>query len=313
MNDGASWKPFEITPESIASGPGIDSLCDYLAEPENIDKLLVEKKALAFCGFGISAEQLGRVTDLLLHGRLPYIHGNSPRTMVGDKIYTSTEYPPEFTISMHNELSYAATWPARLLFFCETAASTGGATPITDGAAWLQSLDDEVRDAFSGGIRYVQNLHGGRGLGRSWQETFETSDKKPVEEYLSAAGATWEWSSRGLRVTQVRPASTRHPVTGSEVWFNQADQWHIATTVDSKTAVALADVLPEEQMPQSVRFADGTPIPDEYVLQIQRRGLESAVDQNWHPGDLLLIDNVLVAHGRRPYSGKRRVLVAMSS
>ncbi|CAM5231048.1 hypothetical protein SANTM175S_04757 [Streptomyces antimycoticus] len=36
------------------------------------------------------------------------------------------------------------------------------------------------------------------------------------------------------------------------------------------------------------------------------------MDVDWHTGDLLLIDNMLVAHGRRPYTGTRRVLVAMS-
>ncbi|WP_281425855.1 TauD/TfdA family dioxygenase [Polymorphospora rubra] len=32
----------------------------------------------------------------------------------------------------------------------------------------------------------------------------------------------------------------------------------------------------------------------------------------WRAGDLLLIDNVLTAHGRRSFEGTRRVLVAMS-
>ena len=29
-------------------------------------------------------------------------------------VYTSTEYPPEFFISLHNELSYSTRWPSRL-------------------------------------------------------------------------------------------------------------------------------------------------------------------------------------------------------
>jgi alpha-ketoglutarate-dependent taurine dioxygenase len=61
-----------------------------------------------------------------------------------------------------------------------------------------------------------------------------------------------------------------------------------------------------------VTFADGTPIPDAYVEQVQNRGLDHAVNVDWRPGDVLLIDNVLVAHGRRPFEGSRRVLVAMS-
>lgn len=53
---------------------------------------------------------LDDVLDLLLPNRLAYVHGNSPRTKVGSNVYTSTEYPQEFTISMHNEMSYAHAW-----------------------------------------------------------------------------------------------------------------------------------------------------------------------------------------------------------
>lgn len=248
----------------------------------------------------------------LLPRRLAYVHGNSPRTKVGANVYTSTEYPAEYTISMHNEMSYAHQWPARLLFFCDQEPETGGATPVVDGARWLAALDPEVREAFSGGVRYTQNLHGGAGFGKSWQDTFETEDKADVEEFLRSSDAAWEWTNDGgLRVTQVRPAAIKHPVTGLEVWFNQADQWHPAALGD-ETAAALAKILPEADLPQSVRFADGSPISPEYVLQVRDRGLEEAVDVDWHTGDLLLIDNLLVAHGRRSFTGPRRVLVAMS-
>src|SRR5580692_11591330 len=150
MDDCTGWHPFEITPEGQGVSPGLDGLSGYLDNKEVIDKLLTDKKALVFRGFKISGEQFAEVAGLLLQNRLPYVHGNSPRTKVGDNIYTSTEYPPEFSISMHNELSYAARWPARLLFFCEIAAATGGATPVADGARWLSSLDREVRDRFVG-------------------------------------------------------------------------------------------------------------------------------------------------------------------
>lgn len=102
-----------------------------------------------------------------------------------------------------------------------------------------------------------------------------------------------------------------HPVTGEEVWFNQADQWHLSA-LDGETAQAMRAVLAEEDMPQSVTYADGSPIPDNHIAQIRDCGLSEAVDVDWKQGDLLLIDNVSVAHGRRPFTGSRRVLVAMS-
>ncbi|MFD5111238.1 TauD/TfdA family dioxygenase [Streptomyces sp. NPDC058220] len=310
MTTSETWAPLEI--EAKGEG-GTAGLLTRLAELElGLSGTLVKEKGLVFRGFGITPDTLDAALDRLLPNRLAYVHGNSPRTKVGGNVYTSTEYPREFTISMHNEMSYAHAWPARLAFFCQTQPGGGGATPVLDAARWLAVLDQEVRDAFADGVRYVQNLHDGYGLGKSWQDTFETSERAEVEAFLKNAGAEWAWRRDGsLRVESHRPSTTRHPVTGTEVWFNQADQWHPAGLGD-ETAAELATILSEDELPQSVTFADGSAIPAEYVAQIRDRGLEAAVDVDWRAGDLLLIDNVLLAHGRRPFTGDRRVLVAMS-
>jgi alpha-ketoglutarate-dependent taurine dioxygenase len=304
-----TWQPYEITSDA-AGTPDLVGWLDQLGA-DRLTELLIERKALIFRGFGVTPDAVDPVFARLVPDRLPYVHGNSPRTKVGGNLYTSTEYPQQYTISMHNELSYAYRWPTRLAFYCEKAAESGGATPVLDGELWLNSLDAEVRDAFADGIRYVQNLHDGLGFGKSWQDTFETDDRRAVEAFLRESRADWEWSEDGLRVIQLRPATTKHPVTGAEVWFNQADQWHPAGLGDEASA-ELYDILTPDEFPQYVTFADGTPIPDSHVEQILRRGLESAVDVAWRNGDVLLIDNVLLAHGRRPFEGTRRVLVAMS-
>ncbi|TDQ00512.1 TauD/TfdA family dioxygenase [Labedaea rhizosphaerae] len=305
------WAPKVIRPEDIgtdASGAGLKEHLHSL----DLEAMLVEHKALVWRGFGIARAEFDAVVDALLPTRWAYRHGNSPRTKVGDNIYTSTEYPAEHTISMHNELSYAKRYPSRLVFYCEQAAATGGATPVVDGAAWLAALDDEVREAYRGGVRYRQNLHGGHGFGKSWQETFETDDRAEVEQFLAGTGAEWEWRDDDrLRIEQPGPSTVVDPRTGTEVWFNQSDQWHAASLGD-ETAKALAAIMAEEDMPQSVAFADGSPIPAEYVIQVRDRGLATAVDVDWAQGDLMVIDNVLTGHGRRPFTGQRRVLVAMA-
>ena len=312
MTNDRNWRPRELYPTELGADASPAGLAACLAAMTDLETLLTKEKALVFRGFGVTEDTLGPVLDGLLPNRLSYVHGNSPRTKVGRNVYTSTEYPAEHTISMHNELSYAHRWPDRLAFFCATAPETGGATPVVDGTLWLNRLDDEVRAAFAGGVRYRQNLHGGMGLGKSWQDTFETDNRDDVEEFLTDTEADWEWHKDGtLRISQTRPATLRHPVTGDEVWFNQSDQWHPAMLGD-KTAAALTRLLPEADLPQSVAYADGAPIPAEYVAQVRDRGLDAAVDVDWAAGDLLLIDNVLVGHGRRPFTGNRRVLVAMS-
>jgi alpha-ketoglutarate-dependent taurine dioxygenase len=311
MDDRKTWMPHEITPVTAGADASAPGLLEYLRELPSLGELLTREKALVFRGFHVTAGTLEPLMDIMLPKRLAYIHGNSPRSKVGDNIYTSTEYPPSLTISMHNELSYAAHWPARLLFFCEQAPGSGGATPVVDGVRWLNSIDPRIRADFDAGVRYTQNLHDGLGLGKSWQETFETDDRAAVEAFLDGADAQWRWTADGLRISQVRSATTRHPVTGAEVWFSQFDQWHPAALGD-EAAAALARIMDEEDLPQSVAFADGSPIPGEYAVHVRDQGLTAAIDVDWRAGDLLLIDNILVGHGRRPFTGQRRVLVAMS-
>jgi alpha-ketoglutarate-dependent taurine dioxygenase len=310
MDTDHAWAPHEIMPADAGAAASPAGLLSYLRETSDLGEMLTRKKALVFRGFHVTTQTLDPVMDILLPTRLAYVHGNSPRSKVGHNVYTSTEYPPQLTISMHNELSYAARWPSRLLFFCEQAPQAGGATPVVDGTRWLDSLDGEVRSAFAGGVRYTQNLHDGLGLG-SWQQTFETDDRSAVEAYLADAQATWQWTADGLRVTQIRAATITHQETGEEVWFNQSDQWHPAGLGDA-AAAALARIMDEEELPQSVSFADGSPIPADYAVHVRDQGMATAIDVNWLAGDLLLIDNVLVGHGRRPFTGPRRVLVAMS-
>jgi alpha-ketoglutarate-dependent taurine dioxygenase len=312
MTDPKDWRPHEVRPADAGVAATADGLVEYLSSTDGLADELVRYRAIVLRDFGVAENELDKVFDQLLPNRLAYVHGNSPRTKVGENVYTSTEYPPELTISMHNELSYAYAWPSRLLFYCAVAPATGGATPVVDGRLWLSSLDAEVRERFAPGVRYQQNLHDGYGLGKSWQDTFETDSREEVEKFLAGTGADWSWQEDGaLRISQLRPAFTTHPVTGEEVWFNQSDQWHPAGLGD-ETAAELAEILPPEELPQSVAFADGSAIPGEYAVQIRDRGLDGAVDVDWRVGDLLLIDNVLVGHGRRPFTGDRRILVAMS-
>lgn len=304
------WEPAIIEPGAHGVTPDLAGL-SAIARSADIGELLVGRRGVVFRGFGIPRPELDAAIAALLPDRLAYTQGNTPRSNLGDNIYTSTEYPADQEISLHSELSYAHRWPGRLLFYCERPAAAGGATSVADTGQWLRALDPGVRAAFAGGLRYTQNLHGGRGLGRSWQETFETEDRARVEEFLTEGAASWEWTATGLRVSQHRAATIRHPVTGEEVWFNQADQWHIGG-LPAEIQSMLAELLTEQELPQHVTFADGSPIPVEYIRHVRDVGWAHAYDVEWNAGEILLVDNVLAAHARRAYTGERRVLVAMS-
>ncbi|MEU4445432.1 TauD/TfdA family dioxygenase [Actinosynnema sp. NPDC050801] len=243
-----------------------------------------------------------------------YRGGNTPRSKVADGVFTSTEYPPEYEISLHNELSYASQWPRHLFFCCLVAAETGGATPVCDGRALLADLDPAVRARFTErGVTYRQHLHGGYGLGKSWQRTFETEERAEVERFLADADMTFEWTDDGgLRTAATRPATRTHPVTGEEVWFTQADQWHPSNLPPAEREALLELVDDEADLPHSVTYGDGQQIPVEDLDAVRVAAKKHEVALPWQQGDIMVVENMLALHGRQAYTGARRILVSMT-
>lgn len=307
--------------EIMTSGPTSIALIEPAGRPDvtdvvaQADELMFKHGAVLMRGFPIgSAADFHDAVACFGEPFAAYLHGNSPRKAVHEGVWTSTEYPAEYDISLHNELSQSAVWPQRLFFCCLVAADSGGQTPVSDGRAMLAALDPAVRSRFEAhGVAYRQNMHGGFGLGRSWQQTYETDDQGKVEAYLRAADVGFSWTQdEDLRIRQIRPATRKHPVTGEDVWFNQADQFHVSSLPQAQAAELLALVESQDELPQTATFGDDSPIPLadlNHVRDVARRQ-ECAFD--WRPGDILMIDNLLVMHGRHAYTGSRQVLVAMT-
>ena len=199
----------------------------------------------------------------------------------------------------------------KLLFFCAQAAQQGGETPIADSRKIFQLLDARLRDEFiDKKVMYVRNY--GEGLDLPWEEVFQTTDKQAVERFCRESNIDFEWRSQNrLRTRQVCQSVATHPRSGEVVWFNQAHLFHVASLAPGLRESMLA-TLDESELPRNVYFGDGTPIEPRVIDEIQRVYNEAAVCFCWQDGDVLLVDNMLVAHGRKPYSGNRKVLVAMA-
>ncbi|MGH9568207.1 MAG: TauD/TfdA family dioxygenase, partial [Candidatus Angelobacter sp.] len=226
-------------------------------------------------------------------------------------VYTSTEYPQEHMIAMHNEFSYGTTWPMKIWFFCELAAQKGGQTPIANSSEVYRRLNRKIIERFTQKkVMYVRNY--GSGIDLPWQTVFQTESRAEVEEYCRAAPIEWQWlEGDRLKTWQVREAVTQHPQTGQMLWFNQAHLFHLSN-LETDVQQSLLETFSEENLPRHAWYGDGSPIETEFLDEIRRVYAEVAVEFDWQHGDVLLLDNMLVAHGRNPYSGARRILVAMA-
>ncbi|MDT7805436.1 MAG: hypothetical protein QOI78_8869 [Actinomycetota bacterium] len=265
--------------------------------------------AILLRGLPVDLDLFNRVTETIGGALLTYTERSTPRSAVAGNIYTSTEYPPAESIPMHNENSYSANWPARLFFLCDTAAATGGATPIADSRAMFRRLPEDLRQRFAGGVTYTRAFR--EGLGLTWQEAFQTDDRAVVEQYCARNGQTLEWTDEGLRTRHVRPSFADEPHTGETVWFNQANLFHVSS-LGEEVSEALLELYPEADLPRNAYFADGRPIPDADLEKIREVYDEVSYAFPWQAGDVMVINNMLHAHGREPFTGKRRILVAMT-
>ncbi len=301
-------------PRIVELSPSQDPLAWLARERPRIEGWLSTNGGVLLRGLAERFDEAAGLVPLftaLLGPLLDYRDRATPRTELAPGVYTATDYPPDHSIFLHNENAFAARWPMRIGFYCAEPAEAGGETPIADVRRVLARLTPRVRRTFEGrGVLYVRNFTEGP-FGLRWQTAFGTDDVSTLEAFCAAAEIETEWPAPGhLRTRQVRPALAIHPGTGEAVWFNHAAALHISTLPERRRR-ALLKLFEEADLPVNTYYADGAPIEPETLEAIRRAYREETATRSWHRGDLLILDNMLVAHGRNPYRGKRAVYAAM--
>ena len=279
---------------------------------DRIEAELATHGAILFRGFALaSASELQELITEISGEPMEYSNRSTPRSPVSGRIYTSTEYPADQSIPLHNEMSYATGWPERIFFLCVKSAEGGGETPIADSRRVFERIDPSVRETFTRkGVMYVRNF--GHGLDLPWQEVFQTSDPAEVEAYCRNRGIGFEWKQEGgLRTWQTCQAVLSHARTGEMVWFNQAHLFHVSSLAPDIQELLLSIFAPED-LPRNAFYGDKSPIEPHALDDIRHAYSTEQVLFPWRNGDVLMMDNVLAAHGRSPFVGERRVVVGMS-
>lgn len=307
-------EPVEVV--SALAGAERQPWKQYTSEMKRVvDDLLLEYGGILFRGFtgGVGKDvHCNDFARMFCSDLLSYEFGSTPRTNLGEGIYTATEYPAHQVIPLHNEQAYTTRWPLSIWFHCVVQPEQGGETPIADSRRIYNKIPADIRQRFdSKKLLYVRNY--GNGLDLPWSKVFNTESRDEVERYCRQNNIDFQWKDDGeLKTWQCCQATARHCRTDEWVWFNQAHLFHISN-VDEATREVLLDVVAVEDLPRNVYYGDGSEI-EESVLEVIRGVLdEETVLYPWHQGDLLMLDNMLAAHARSPFSGKRKVVVAMAN
>jgi alpha-ketoglutarate-dependent taurine dioxygenase len=304
--DDTSTLPLVITPATA----DVDLFGWLATDRQRIAEQLMKHGALLFRGFGVSRPELfERFIETTSGKPLNYMERSSPRSVVRGNIYTSTDQPPEHSIFFHNEQSYNATFPLKIYFCCLKASTSGGETPIADCRKVYERLGEDLRRRFADGYLYRRTL--GNGFGLSWKEAFQTDSRKDVEEYCARNDINCEWlSDDRLRTTQKRRVIARHPETKELVWFNHMTFFNSSTLPADTLAVLRREC--GDELPNETYHADGTPIDADVMEKLRAAYAAESRKFAWQEGDVLFVDNVLVAHSREPFAGPRKVVVGMA-
>ena len=235
---------------------------------------------------------------------------NAVRRNRTERVFTANEAPASVSIFLHHEMAQTPIFPAKLFFFCELEPHSGGATPLCRSDILLERLTQQAPEFVAAcrekGVRYSNVMPAiddpESGQGRSWRSTLGTDSASDAEAKLSKLGYTWQWLEQdSLRVTTGVLPAIRQATSGREVFFNQL----IAAFRGWK------DVRNSGE--RAICFGDGAEIGTEAMAQAIGLGDELSFDIPWQTGDMALVDNFLVMHGRRPFEGQRRILASLTA
>jgi hypothetical protein len=235
---------------------------------------------------------------------------STPRSKVGGKTLTATEYPSPRTIQLHSEMAYMSTWPRYVAFHSLLVADEGGQTTICDIETVSAELGADFLEPFADkGVLYRRTFQ--RGVDIPWQTAFQTEDKDDVLEVAARNGMTVEWLDGDALVTTHKAQGTFKAEDGRDIWFSQAHLFH-ESALDPQARDNIVAAFGRDRLPRQAFYGDGSAIADADMQRVRDVFEANQTGMHWQPGDVLILDNMRFAHGRMPFKGSRRLHVAMA-
>jgi alpha-ketoglutarate-dependent taurine dioxygenase len=307
-----SGQPFPLVRQCRRAGADLLGACEWLtAGRDELLRQVASAGAILFRGFPVrTAEEFDTFVAAFGLRNFPYDQSlsNAVRINRTPRVFTANEAPPSVKIFLHHEMAQTPIYPSHLFFFCEQAATTGGQTPLCRSDVLWQRLVESypafARDCETKGLRYTNVMPSENdpqsGMGRSWQCTLRATTRSQAEARLFELGYSWEWLDDGcLRATTPVLPAVRTLPNGRKSFFNQL----IAAYQGWKDG--------RNDPAKSITHGDGSPLDPAAANRAAQWANELAFDVPWQAGDVALVDNYVAMHGRRSFTGTRKVLASL--
>ncbi|MBO3463239.1 TauD/TfdA family dioxygenase [Aetokthonos hydrillicola Thurmond2011] len=301
--------------------------------------------AILFRGFDVeNAQQFQTILEMLnIQLESVYHFGSAHRVRITDKVFTSSEAPPDTIIAPHNELNMVPTRPGALAFFCQVEPDLYGETPIINTEKLFSDLSPSLQKKFATFpqrfVRYVPN--------HLLDLVFEGLSQEEITKLLQEQGFDFTWEDDGSLYFECSYITLfSHPRTNnlcfclsivdslvSRQWYRNIGgrysfwkklyyNWLPAELYKSfqqklTTAATVVDGSQKRTSSLNAYFLnkDGqsTTLTEAEAKELGEAEWKNAVIFQWKQGDILIIDNLQVAHSRLNTKLKRKILTAFGN
>lgn len=277
---------------------------------------------VAFCGFDIRRPEEFRTLLSAVTGSGPMENheARTGRERVGEGVFTATDHPASDSILLHAEKAHTSTIPRHLALFAVQPARTGGGTLVAEADAIVDLLPPALRARLeTRGLIFERTYFRAGAIDYDWRRAFSCTSRPEAEGYLARHGVEYRWLTDDALYTRwPTTAFVEVEGRGTLSWCNAILHYdprsYFSETPDpSRRERAARMFAPERRLPFDSSWDDGTRLSDGDMAALLAAHKSASRAWRWEAGDVLIIDNTRMMHGREPYSGERRILVAMAS
>ena len=261
---------------------------------DNISILELDKQALLdlykssgvllFRGFETDLSTFTQFSNSLGRDFLDYSGGSINRRVIDkeNNVLSVNSFKEE--IKLHGEMYYQKNTPLMLWFFCATPPLENGETIICDGQQFFNEMSDSLKDIFEQKkIKYAVQINQ-----EDWQERYQTKDFELVKKIFQNNYTRVQVNEdQSIDLEYICPA--------------------IYPSGSAKRPTFIGNLLSTKKInPKLVNFEDDSEITDEMMSELYEIGEKLTIDIAWQKGDILMIDNTQIMHGRRSATDEQR-------
>ncbi len=258
---------------------------------EEVINLFNLSSALLFRGFDIDTETFKKITEVFCTNFVSYIGGAYSREMInGDKTLLSvTGGKLHFAVPLHGEMYYRKQKPNIIWFYCASPALKDGETTICDGVQVYNELSDFTQDLLNKKrLKYIRTYPA-----ETWQKIYQTDDLNLVEKVCLDNDMHLKANpDHSITTEYVSSAIQKSRCGNHKVFIN-----NILPVVAQEIAGSNSSL---------VRLEDDSKIPDSVISEIKDVTETLTHLISWQKGDVVMIDNTRLLHGRRSFSDNQR-------